>query len=189
MIDNRLVITEDLVVILPAWAWLLPFVILYCMYLVRQAWANSVDPDETHKCGVSSGSTLFATHSAILDTTLGSKFYLFKFFDKYGKELRYLNTKGKYGKVTDTKIKWLIVSKSVTIIIFVEFVDQLIDYLINCASLNYHDASIYQCIVTPLLITDELGFIEQLVVQWLQIQGWQDWIPARPYNLWRLIMK
>ena len=58
-----------------------------------------------HKCGVSSGSTLFATHSAILDTTLGSKFYFFKFFDKYGKELRCLNAKGKYGKVTDKKIK------------------------------------------------------------------------------------
>ena len=54
---------------------------------------------------VSSGSTLFATHSAILDTTLGSKFFLFNFFDKYGKEWRCLNAKSKYGKVTDTKIK------------------------------------------------------------------------------------
>ena len=88
------------------------------------------------KRGVSSGSTLFATHSAILDTTLGSKFYLFKFFDKYGKELRCLNAKVKYGKVTDTKINWSIISKSVTIIIFVEFIDQLIDYPINCASLS-----------------------------------------------------
>ena len=88
------------------------------------------------KCGISSGSTLFATHSAILDTTLGSKFYLFKFFDKYGKELRCLTTKGKYGKVTDTKIKWSIISKSLTIIIFVEFIYRLIDYPINCASLN-----------------------------------------------------
>ena len=57
------------------------------------------------KRGVSLGSTLFATHSAILDTTLGSKFYLFNFLIKYGKELRCLNAKGKYGKVTDTKIK------------------------------------------------------------------------------------
>ena len=43
--------------------------------------------------------------------------------------------KGKYGKATDTEIKWSIISKSVTIIIFVEFIDQLIDYLINCAAL------------------------------------------------------
>ena len=46
-----------------------------------------------------------------------------------------LNTKGKYGyKVTDTEIKWPIISKSVTIIIFVEFIDQLINYPISCAS-------------------------------------------------------
>ena len=46
-------------------------------FIVRQAWANSVDPDE--KRGVSSRSALFATHPAILDTTVGSKLYLFKF--------------------------------------------------------------------------------------------------------------
>ena len=40
--------------------------------------------------------------------------------------LRWLNTKGKYGKVTDTEIKWSIISKSVMIIIFVEFIDQSI---------------------------------------------------------------
>ena len=54
------------------------------------------------KHGISSGSTLFATHPAILDTTVGSKLYLFKIKIKYGKELRCLNTKDKYGKVTDT---------------------------------------------------------------------------------------
>ena len=54
---------------------------------------------------VSSGSTLFATNPAILDTTLASKLYLFKFYIKYGKELRCLNTKGKYGEVRDTEIK------------------------------------------------------------------------------------
>ena len=32
-----------------------------------------------------------------------------------------LNTKCKYGKVTNTEIKWSIISKSVIIIIFVEF--------------------------------------------------------------------
>ena len=78
-------------------------------------------------CGVSSGSTLFATYPAILDTTVVSKLYLFKFYVKYGKVFRCLNTKGKYGKVTNTEIKWSIISKSVMIIIFVEFIDQLID--------------------------------------------------------------
>ena len=53
------------------------------------------------------------------------------------KLLRCLNTKGKYGKVTDTEIKWSIISKSVMIIIFVVFIDQIIDYLINRASLNW----------------------------------------------------
>ena len=43
--------------------------------------------------------------------------------------------KGKYGKVTGTEIK-LIISKTVMIIIFVEFINQLIDNLINCASLS-----------------------------------------------------
>ena len=61
---------------------------------------------------------------------------VFKFEIKYGKELQCLNTKGKYSKVTNTEIKWLIISKSVTIFIFVEFIDQLIDYPINCASLR-----------------------------------------------------
>ena len=89
------------------------------------------------KCGVSSGSTLFATHPAILlETQLGSKLYFFNFYIKYRKEWRCLNIKGKYGKVRDTGIKGSIISKSVTIIIFVEFIDQLIHYLINGASLN-----------------------------------------------------
>ena len=54
----------------------------------------------------------------------------------YGKELRWLITKNKYGKVRDIEIKWLIICKSVTMIIFVEFLDQLINYPINCASLT-----------------------------------------------------
>ena len=54
----------------------------------------------------------------------------------YGKELRCLNTKGKYGNVTNTEIKWSLISKSVMIIIFVEFIDQLIDLPINRASLR-----------------------------------------------------
>ena len=51
--------------------------------------------------------------------------------------MRCLNTKGKYGKITDTKIKQSIISKSVRIIISVEFIDQLFDYPIKCASLNF----------------------------------------------------
>ena len=47
------------------------------------------------KCGVSSGTTLFASHPAVLNTTVGSKLYLFKFYIKYGKELRCLDTKYK----------------------------------------------------------------------------------------------
>ena len=54
----------------------------------------------------------------------------------YGKELRCLNTKGKYGKVANTEIKWSIISKSVMIIISVEFIDRLIDYPVNRASLS-----------------------------------------------------
>ena len=69
-------------------------------------WANSVDPDEARKCDVSSGSTLFATNTAILDTTVGS----INFRWKYDKELRCLNTKGKYGKVTNAEIKWSILA-------------------------------------------------------------------------------
>ena len=42
---------------------------------------------------------------------------------KCGKELRCLNTKGKYGTATKTEIKWSIISKSVIIIIFVKFMD------------------------------------------------------------------
>ena len=49
---------------------------------------------------------------------------------KYGKKLTCLNTKGKYSKVRDTEIKWLIISKSITIIIFVEFINQSIIQLI-----------------------------------------------------------
>ena len=49
-----------------------------------------------------------------------------------------LNTKGKYIKVLNTEFKWSILSKSVMIIIFVEFIDHLIDYPIDCASLTLY---------------------------------------------------
>ena len=56
------------------------------MYLVRQAWENSVDPYEMLQTGCESGSTLLATYPAILHTTVGSKLDLFKFYIKYGKK-------------------------------------------------------------------------------------------------------
>ena len=56
----------------------------------------------------------------------------------YDKELRCLNIKGKYGKIINTEIKRSIISKSAMIVIFVEFIDQLIDYPINRASLIYN---------------------------------------------------
>ena len=50
---------------------------IYPKYWDIQAWANSVDPDQTPQLraqlGLWSGSTLLATYSAILDTTTGSK--------------------------------------------------------------------------------------------------------------------
>ena len=54
-----------------------------------------------------------------------------------------LNTKGKYGKVRDAEIKWSIIRKSVMIIIFVEFVDQLIDYPINRISRTRYSFNAY----------------------------------------------
>ena len=47
-----------------------------------------------------------------------------------------MNTKGKYGKVTNIEIKWSIISTSVMIVIFVEFIDQLSNYPINRAPLD-----------------------------------------------------
>ena len=55
-----------------------------------------------------------------------------------------LNTKGKYGKVKDTEIQWSIISKSVAIIIFVEFINQLINYPIKCASHTLHYIDFWQ---------------------------------------------
>ena len=52
------------------------------------------------------------------------------------------NTKGKYGKVTDTEIKWSIIGKSAMIIFFVDFIDQLIDHPINCAILRRDEEQI-----------------------------------------------
>ena len=54
------------------------------MYSDRQARANTVDPDAG-----SSGSSLFATHTAIYRHNI---LYVFKFKNKYGDELRCPNT-------------------------------------------------------------------------------------------------
>ena len=62
---------------------------------------------------------------------------------------RCLITKGKYGKVRDTEIRWSTISKSVIIIIFVEFNDQLIDYRINCASLTIFQYNRQQRVSAP----------------------------------------
>ena len=63
--------------------------------LSKQCWPRRDAKEWT----ISSGSSLFVTHPAILDTTLDSKLHLFKFYYKYGKELRRQNTWGKYGKL------------------------------------------------------------------------------------------
>ena len=50
----------------------------YPKYMDSHAWANSVDPDQTAPLGaVWSGSTLFAIHQALLDTSPGSRINLF----------------------------------------------------------------------------------------------------------------
>ena len=46
-----------------------------------------------------------------------------------------VSEQGEYYKETDTEIKWSIIRKSVTLVIFVDFIDPFIDYPINCASL------------------------------------------------------
>ena len=53
---------------------------IYQMYLERQAWANSVVPDEMLQNEASDqGLHCLPLIQQYLDTTLGSKFYLFKF--------------------------------------------------------------------------------------------------------------
>ena len=57
-----------------------------------------------------------------------------------------MNTKGKYVKVTNAEIKWSIISRSVIIITFVEFIDQLIDYI---------DHEIFSAVILSLLLIQE----------------------------------
>ena len=82
IVINNWLITEDLVIILPVSASFLAYmyVIFYCMYLARQAWANSVDPDETQQNVAShQGLHCLPLIQQFLGTTLDSKSYLFKF--------------------------------------------------------------------------------------------------------------
>ena len=70
------------------------------MYSDRQAWANSVDPDETPQNAASHQNLhCLPLIQQFLDTPSGSKLYLFKFENKYGKELRCPNTFGKSGRI------------------------------------------------------------------------------------------
>ena len=53
---------------------------MYCMYSDRQVWAKSVDPDETLQNATShQGLHCLPLIQQSLDTTQGSKLYLFKF--------------------------------------------------------------------------------------------------------------
>ena len=70
MIDNGLLITEDLVIILPVFLSMTLTICCTLLYVFDlTGLSKHVDPDETPHL---SGSTMFATHPAILDTTLGS---------------------------------------------------------------------------------------------------------------------
>ena len=68
------------------------------MYSDRQSWANTLDPDEMPQKAVShQGLHCLPLIQQFLDTTSGSKLYLFKFKNKYGQEFLCPNTCGKYG--------------------------------------------------------------------------------------------
>ena len=67
------------------------------MYSDRQARANSVDPDKNAESR--QGLKCLPLIQQLLDTTLGSKLYFFKFQNKNGKELRCPNTLGKCGNI------------------------------------------------------------------------------------------
>ena len=66
--------------------------LIYHVYLGRQAWANSVDPDETLQNPAShQGLHYLPLIQQSLDTS-GWKLYMFKFKNKYGKEPSCQNT-------------------------------------------------------------------------------------------------
>ena len=73
-------------------------IVPYLSYLDRQAWANSVDPEKTLQNAAShQGLPCLPLIQPLLDTTMGSKLYLFEFKNKCGKKLMGLKTYGKYG--------------------------------------------------------------------------------------------
>ena len=112
------------------------------------------------------------------------------------KELRCLNTKGKYSKITNTEIKWSIISKSVMIIIFVEFIDQLIDCPINRASLSLKYLLIEQNSVTNIslsLFSNNNWLTRQYVSEgalyWLCTCYFMRWIPVgRDENIYIILL-
>ena len=62
------------------------------MYSDKQAWANSIDPDETPQNVASHlGLHSLTLIQQFLDTS-GSELYWFKFWNIYGKEFRCPNT-------------------------------------------------------------------------------------------------
>ena len=77
MIDNQLVITEDLVIILPV---CLSMTLTICYTLLCVGQADSVDPDKTPQNAAShQGLHRPPLVQLFLDTTLGIILYLFKF--------------------------------------------------------------------------------------------------------------
>ena len=63
------------------------------MYSDKQAWVNSADPDETpHNAASHQGLHCLLLIQKCLDTTSGSRLYLFKFEIKYGKRWSCPNT-------------------------------------------------------------------------------------------------
>ena len=75
MIDNRLVINENLVLILLVCLTLTICYILLYVFLSDRPEQTVQTQMKRRKRGVSLGSTLFATHPAILDTIVGSKLH------------------------------------------------------------------------------------------------------------------
>ena len=61
---------------------------VFTVYVFRQMGLSSVDPDEMQKTASHQGLDCLPLIQPFLKTTLGSKLFLFKFLNKYGKTLR-----------------------------------------------------------------------------------------------------
>ena len=60
---------------------------MYCYIFGQTGLSKQYKPrSDAEECSVSSGSTLFATHPAALDTSSGSKKDLLRFWDKHVKK-------------------------------------------------------------------------------------------------------